>query len=408
MNDVSLVGRLTKDKYDFNLIDRLDKTVVAKFTDIIENENLIYGRGYKIGTLELKPVPEKFKSLKILDSKKSSFSCMYYNKKTLVEHNIEKMSRSRNTKLYDPPFLLIKKGTRISNDSIVKSFVSEDQMLFSTNFTSIKGNKDSIKLLKCISAILSSDLAKYYIFMISSSLAVERDQIHQYEILEMPIKIDDSLSDIYDEINDLKFKIDENSEMVNNKLEYELEESYNKLNKKVNQIYNLSEFDISLIEYSNEISIPLYNHQKSCLKNIVPLSEVLTNDLNNYCEIIKNYFNDIMEGLILENDVTKANGLLGITFHFCTTDQISTIKEDIFNSLKVLDINKLLMSFTNDAFIKRKVIYGFFEDGFYLIKPDERKYWHKANAYKDFYEIKYKMFNGYLDNNDIDRSDKNE
>lgn len=69
-------------------------------------------------------------------------------------------------------------------------------------------------------------------------------------------------------------------------------------------------------------------------------------------------------------------------------EQIKWIEEQNISNFIKLSGNKLL----ENLFVQ-KDIKGFEKDGFYVIKPNEYKNWHKAVSYLDFNEFKKAILN---------------
>ena len=63
---------------------------------------------------------------------------------------------------------------------------------------------------------------------------------------------------------------------------------------------------------------------------------------------------------------------------------------------RMADLDKLLLSLSSqkvsDNLYLRKDIRGFERDGFYVMKPVEKRLWHKAVAYVDVQEFADSMF----------------
>lgn len=84
--------------------------------------------------------------------------------------------------------------------------------------------------------------------------------------------------------------------------------------------------------------------------------------------------------------IIYSNHIIGIKFQILKEKPLQSIiweKEDNIKNFHVFLGNKTL-----DNLFIQKDIKGFEKNGFYVIKPNEYKNWHKAIGYLDFYEFR--------------------
>ena len=118
--------------------------------------------------------------------------------------------------------------------------------------------------------------------------------------------------------------------------------------------------------------------------------DILINYLNTFIENFSEIFKNENKHLSVKIIYNK----YAIGFYFTISknpsniEQIKWIEEQNISNFIKLSGNKLL----ENLFVQ-KDIKGFEKDGFYVIKPNEYKNWHKAVSYLDFNEFKKAILN---------------
>ena len=111
--------------------------------------------------------------------------------------------RPRTPKLVSAPLALIRQSQCLAT-------FSDTDVAYRDKISGVAGKKEQEWLLKWLVAYINSPLAKYYHFLTSTSWAVERDTIIQWEYEEMPFLIPDrddpklkQILDIFEQIQAL-------------------------------------------------------------------------------------------------------------------------------------------------------------------------------------------------------------
>jgi hypothetical protein len=94
-------------------------------------------------------------------------------------YRLDLLHRPRAEGIYNPPLVLFNRGF---TDATFFDF----PVRFQHALRSIAGKRKDEDLLLFLTAYLRSKLARYFIFHTSASLGSERDQVHSYEVLQLP------------------------------------------------------------------------------------------------------------------------------------------------------------------------------------------------------------------------------
>ncbi|HEY4543641.1 MAG TPA: N-6 DNA methylase, partial [Tissierellaceae bacterium] len=175
-----------------------------------EDEKIIYGTGLQLNGNN--SIPEGYRGKLIIDSK----TAIDRYKVDLSESKLftaDKVHRSRNPRLFEGPFSLVKKGIS-TRDFRMKAAYSDESFLFQETIRAIKGTRKDECFLKSITGILNSSLAAYVNILLHSSIGIEREQVFLEEILDFPYffndKLESQIANIVDEIqNSFEFEVEQ-------------------------------------------------------------------------------------------------------------------------------------------------------------------------------------------------------
>ena len=298
--------------------------------------------------------------------------------------------REKNKEIFEAPSLLISKGA--SKSSEMKAAILHKNAVFTDSITAVKS--DNIDNLYNMLGLLSSDFMKYYLFNTSSSMGIEREQVHNVEKFSVPYVFSADIIKTVQELEQYQSENIPNSDLTHDNLLYyasstpstSFVELMNKLNKSIYVQFDFTEEELSLIEYSQNIMMPWimekeHSHIYCKLANKDPIiKRYLATFLEHYTQIYRR-MNKFFQAQVLYNE-----NVLGVYFKILDSKPENTIEwnnePNIQNFLHLSSYQKL-----NNLFVQ-KDIKGFEEDGFYVIKPNEYKHWHKAISYLDFYEFR--------------------
>ena len=147
----------------------------------------------------------------------------------------------------------------------------------------------------------------------------------------------------------------------------------------------MNEEEYSLIDYANNIIIPWVTRRNDI--NVFKYIDYKNKNLKDYINIFIKHYSNIYE----QNNMYFNAEVLWDEYTICINFKILNDKpKETIVWKKSKDIRKFLElagnKTLNNLFVQKDVK-GFESDGFYIIKPNEYKNWHKAIGYLDFYEI---------------------
>lgn len=306
----------------------------------------------------------------------------FYIATKLPQWTISKVHRKGEEKLFDKFSVLVTRGVNTQTLK-AKSAVLYKPAVFKHTLTGI--NVPDITIAKTFVGLLNSSLFAYYNIEVASSIGIEREQLHDEEKLQMPFIENENIVSLVSKIETLKKEhFDTKSSNILN-YERDLNTLTDKLDKVVLEAFKLNEEEYALVDYANSIVIPWVIQKKY----EIPFKKLDYKDeiLKEYINIFVNHYSKIyvQNNMYFQANVLWHNYAIGIYFKVLNKkpDEVITWKkeETIQNFLRISGEQTL-----ENLFIQ-KDIKGFEKDGFYVVKPNEHKNWHKAIGYLDFYEF---------------------
>ena len=290
------------------------------------------------------------------------------------------LARGRKKEVFEGNKIIIKART-LDESYVVASFV-ENNCVFpekALGITSINANIE----LKVLYAIFNSDLFTYCQFVTSSSWGtLLRPEVTQNEYLNFP----------YIEPEDKKQLIDVVNEFLNTCKEKEFDKRkqdnlLKSINKIINEIYEIDEIEADLIDYA--LNISRYEFQKG--KQHFIDRQVEISELEKYAQLFLDHFSNYYyedEGEFFNIEIHHNSHFTAMRFIIAeqpTKEKIKFIDNEEI-TYRLLFNNFSMEQLSNDVFVQ-KYVKGFEEDGFYIIKPNQCKYWHRAIAQNDINEF---------------------
>ncbi len=289
--------------------------------------------------------------------------------------------RAKDLELFKAPSLLISKG--ISRELELKMGVLNRDSIFKDSITAVKcKDKDT---LYNIMGILNSSIFKYIMIHTASSIGTEREQVHNFEKFGVPFIFSKKTINLVKKIENF-FK-----EEILLPDETKLRRLKNDLDKSVLNDFNLNEQEKTLISYSQEVLIPwiMKKDFSKVFKGLNLSKQRDKNMLIEYLDIYINYFSDIFKNEKKYLNVKVIYNKYAICMFFSITNSCDSSKNIDWVEEKSIDnFIKLSGSKSLESLFIQKDIKGFEKNGFYVVKPNEYKNWHKAVGYLDFNEFK--------------------
>lgn len=374
---------------DFNLIQRLkDSKNYLSLDDVISDKSkFLVGQGAMIGGGD-KNNASHLIGCPLIDTRKDIES-FWVNSKTQNIWNYTTVHRPRNPALYQAPMVLITEG--INNHFRAVSAVCEDDVVFKSSLTAINSLDKNMDTLYSITGILNSSLFSYLCLQTFSSSGIEREQSHDKEKWGIPFIESPQIASIASSLSKLKIKEKDPDNMFDISISKEIKMLLKTLDNTVVSSFSFSKMEKDLIAYSNEITIPLIMKHKGFEKVLSPLlvgSQVITDYINLFIDSFNEIYSEIDLKLIVNIKHTKH--IIGLFFKIVPQKkEINSIliKKEESNSILQFLFSLGIQKITDKLFIQ-KDIRGFEDDGFYIIKPNEYKLWHKAIAHLDLNEFR--------------------
>lgn len=350
---------------DFNFIEKLKSKSFKLDKYILSRpQGLMIGGGDKNSTIEYIGMPY---------IQTNQFKPLYIDKSSLVWEK-PFAHRNKSIELFKAPSLLISRG--ISTELDLKMGILHKDSIFTNSITTVKC-KD-INSLYGIMGILYSSFFKYYIMNTGSSIGIEREEIYNHEKFSLPFVQTDEI---------IKTTKDIETYSMNDFAQYDKDfnDLKEKLNHNVLKAFTLNEQEYSLVDYSNNIIIPWILQKKY----EIPFENLQFKDerLSEYINIFINHYSSIYEenNMYFSVEILWDKYAIGIYFKISDKKPNETItwgkEPNIQNFLKLSN------GMTIENLFIQKDIKGFEPNGFYIVKPNEYKNWHKAIGYIDFYEF---------------------
>lgn len=286
--------------------------------------------------------------------------------------------------IYKAPILLIRGGTK--SDLKAVSAVSQVDGVYKSSLTGIHVySENAINVLRKISSLLNSSFFAYYNIMTFASSGIEREETHDEERFTVPFCNNDIIAENAELLE--KLLIDYYSSTLKGPiLIKDIKRLYKKIDSLISEGFDCNQEEKDLIDYANSVTIPLIiQHDIESVTRPIRQDDRI---INEYAQVFINKFGENFNrnGHRFIAEVFFDQHYIG--FFFRVIDEKDYIKDivvknnpDDKNLLPV--VIKLSSEKITERLYVQKDVRDFEKDGFYIFKPNERRLWHKAIAYKD-------------------------
>lgn len=372
---------------DFNLIQDLTLRF-GTINDALKEKNVLMKQGLKRrdGNKKIK-VPE-LKGIPYLNTKKRELEQFYIGPSS-EEWEVEdvgyiyKENGIPYIDLFNPYSLLITGG--ITTEFRSKAAINHKKRVFTSSIRAIKIYDDQdLDFLYNLNGLICSSLFSYFMLMTGSSAGIEREESEDEELLNFYFIESKKITSESKKIECLK------TEYSNAVLKLTAKPNLIELDQIVLDETELSSLEISLIDYAIYHTIPVIMKHKGYKRSFVPLSQN-SQLVIEYANLFLNRFNQtfIKKGKKLVVEIHQTNQIIGLFFKLILVSEKVELIQCI--EAKNEEVLRLLLNLGNEKITDRlfiqKDIRGFEEDGFYIVKPNEKRLWHKAIAYLDLNEF---------------------
>ncbi len=373
---------LSGDFYDFLLVKKLKETNY-KIETFVNELGLIACQGYSRGNGSKKY--NKYNNYDYLDS-----GMMHYHiiKNKLIKHHGDLLAeRIHDVEQYERHKKVIFRRTIKSNSKTNYASFYNDKLLYNNKYYCIFDKNDAVSedALFYLEAILNSKLYIYYQFNVSTAFKINPPEIRLDRVMDFPIIKYDNNNEIIKSIVRYVKKIkclyseyEQNSEKLFCydviKTEQQIDDISSIIENLIFELYELEKPEIDTIDYTVDCRISMLRKKKT--------EVVSENDLSNYCNTIKKYFDELLSpmGMKIKCNVIRSSYAVAVNFNLISDGSDSTCFSNTNFHSEILyeNANKLLV-------IKRIKCYS--DNGFAIIKTVDKHNWHTHNAYKDFHEF---------------------
>ncbi|MDR0384772.1 MAG: N-6 DNA methylase, partial [Prevotellaceae bacterium] len=188
---------------DFHLLSRLNNKSDIYLKSYFKDDKWLHATGLNGDSKHKDFVPDS-----IIETKEIN---RYYTSVSVAVPN-DKYYRKIDQRLFQPPFIVVKKGQKDNRQTaqVTASYIDHPAYFKSGVFIMNKNDALSLEMKKSLVAFFNSDLATYYLFLSTSSWGIERDQIMLNEYLELPAFFQNNsdlsvIAGLFDEmVNELK------------------------------------------------------------------------------------------------------------------------------------------------------------------------------------------------------------
>jgi hypothetical protein len=382
---------------DFNLITRLKKYYSSIKKIISDETKFISGTGIQYSK---EPIYDSKHLINYSFIDAHAVEQYFINPDKIEKFTKEKVHRIRDQRIFKSPMLLIRKGpdTKLL---VPKSAIYKKDAVFKDTLTAVKVfSKSNINILRNIEAVLNSDIYAYFSINTFASIAIEREQIQNYDKFSVPyvesdINLVETIEEAKKELHHLQKK-NYFDDFKCSQIQQTIYDTQNKINNAILYALNFNEIELSLLDYALNINRPLITRTE---KNKYDVLEELQKPLEKYSDVLISYANVFLNRFKrnINNDEQKfvvrinhTRQLLGMFFEVVpidTQEENGIVWEDVTDKQIMSLLIKLSSEKITDKLFVLKDIRGFEKERFYIFKPNEKRLWHKAIAYLDAEEF---------------------
>ncbi len=381
---------------DFHLMERL--LSYPSILECLEDDN--HGVGFQTidGTTE-RPIPnnnigklpfilpehiEQFytkkdrtysikKSLKTVNSSQHYQAYPHHDDST-----VNVFRRLGKVNAYNAPHILVKEG--LLKNRVCASYLDYD-CTFNSKVYGIHHKDESF--LKTLTCLLNSDFGMYFLFLHSSSLGIEREEIKPTDVKRLPQVPKEYWGKFEKICNSL---IAGSDDLLNDSSNL-----HNRVNQLICESLQLTGKDLILIEDFYNYTLPLF-FEGAKAKSLFPIDNK-GSELVSYSAAISGEINNFLSnnGLYLNPTVYIPNvhsPLVVVVLKFeGEKKKLDIVKSNTDMEQQLFDINNYtIQSFSQSVFVRKQVRY-YDEDKIIIVRPNQKRYWSRSQGLDDALSI---------------------
>ena len=358
------------DFQDFRLLKRLQKKTLK---DFFAESKWIYGRGLNGDRKRPDFIPEFILDAKCIDR-------YYTNFATAIKSNSQPYRRN-NEKLFLPPFVLFKEG---QNKTEIACSLFDVKCYSTAAAFVINGSDMSLDDKKFLVSYLNSDIAKYFLFLTTSTWGIERERVLLEELLELPspftprciTELKHYVATAFDEIVSCKKEKQIDRQKIQNLELFILE--------KLMDCFSFTAKEQIILDDTLTLSLGLFKDgSKSIAVTRTKESEnrIYATQL---CKELNTFLGSSPTRVCATiYKVRSSNPLNLVVLHFGTDEKEVEIKaiEELGSQLQELDRYSLREK-ASSIYVRKHFRY-YDKDAVYLIKSNQKRFWSRSQAMED-------------------------
>jgi len=353
--------------YGFKLIERLSG---KKLKQYFKESGWVTGRGLIADSTSLDFVPDRMVGTETI--------ARYWTDLTAAKSNILRKYRMPKVGLFNTPFVVFKQGQH--HGEIACSLFNDS--VYCTSTATIM-NCDSIQDKKILTAYLNSRIAKYFLLLTTSSWGIEREQINSVEVLNIPSPFEGMSGEARDTIvecfDSLYLK---SSKAARNTIEIQMLE--NTVEEEFEKALGLSERDVVYLNDTLDFNFGIF--QKGIHAD--GYYRVLSDELKLYADTLQKSLSRLLKGTGLFAEVTAYAGqtneplqLIALDFGSDREGMNEGTTADFKDTLRKID--KYLWERQSESVYMRKTLKYYDGTHAYIVKPNQKRFWSRMQAYDD-------------------------
>ena len=367
--------------FDIDLIIRLkEKYPTLKEVLDYHKEELLFGAGVEYQDGDLKDASHLV-GRKLLKSN-NSVDHFFVDVNNTNVFNKQKIHRTIDERLFDPPFVLIPTGIDCENYRLKAAFCADSLVSKKTMYI-IKGTEAKKTFLQNLVGLLNSSLYAYLNLMLGSSVGIEREQRFMDEVLSYPYVFSD---EIVKNVVNIQLLKEKNYNECSMKKEQKIKEAVEYLDNLVLNKFEIQ--DQKPIDYSIEYLIPQLTNSDLAGRAYDKVSLI---ELKEYCRCFIDYFNAFLNNTQKYYSISLYPQVINYysVFELEIVDKEPKEKIIIKNEIpdSVIQLAKLSLFSFNEKVYQLRDILSFSNNAFSIIKPYFRKYWHPLMAKSDLLDV---------------------
>jgi len=296
--------------------------------------------------------------------------------------------RSPDQHLFAPPMVLI-------NHSVSRKAFCDCPVVFRHALQSICGRPEDTSLLMFLAAVFNTHLADYYLFHISASFGIERDQVFLEEVGLLPFPLPERtyyphasariIDQIAEQICGLKTSIEQ--QQIGR--EERIKTAMQNIQPLVYKYYDIDEYEQILIEDTVDYIIPSITPGANPRKKVKTLTHVNTEQRQTYTETLCKMLNThTRTGRKVEGHVVKADSQAVVVISRAKDKpKLYYEKAAPQDMRRVLNRIEKLLPAKRGGFVYCRNLKIFEEDHIYILKPMTLRSWMRTTALNDADEI---------------------